>query len=107
MRIISSDLGLRRERIEVVINRFAKNSVIELDDIRKTLGVDQLHIVPNQYRLVAESIDTGKPVVQSARNSTVARALRELGAKVSGTNGDDVRRGNFLTRTLPNVFGAN
>lgn len=107
MRIISSDLGLRRERVEVVVNRFAKNSVIELDDIRKTLGVDQLHIVPNQYRLVAESIDTGKPVVQSARNSTVARALRELGAKVCGTNGDDVRRGNFLTRTLPNVFGAN
>jgi pilus assembly protein CpaE len=106
LHVMSSELGMRRDCVEVVINRFAKNSVIELDDIRKTLRLNDVHVIPNQFKLVSESIDTGKLVTQSARGSAVAKALRELTVKVSGADVDGARRG-FLGRALPNLLGAN
>jgi pilus assembly protein CpaE len=106
LHVISSELGMHRDCVEVVVSRFAKNSVIELDDVRKTLRVDNVHVIPNQYKLVSDSIDTGKPVIQSAKGSAVAKALRELTVKVSGSN-DGTRRGSFLGRTVNNLFGAN
>lgn len=107
LQILRSELALRRDRVEIVVNRFAKNSVIELDDIRKTLRVDAVHVIPNQYKLVSESIDTGNPVVESAKGSAVGRALRDLAGKLSGSDDDSKRRGGFLSRTLPNFLGAN
>lgn len=107
LHVIFRELGMPRDRVEIVVNRFAKNSVIELDDLRKTLRVDNLHVIPNQYKLVSDSIDSGKPVSESAKGSAVAKALRELAAKVSGSDRDGTRRAGFLGRTLPNLLGAN
>jgi pilus assembly protein CpaE len=90
-----------------VVNRFEKKSVIELDDVRKTLHIDHVHVIPNQYKLVSESIDTGNPAMQSAKGSAVAKALRELTSKICGSDGDGTRRTGFLGRTLPNLLGAN
>jgi pilus assembly protein CpaE len=106
LHVISSELGMHRDCVEVVVSRFAKNSVIELDDVRKTLRLDNVHVIPNQYKLVSDSIDTGNPVIQSAKGSAVAKALRELAVKVSGSD-DGPRRGGFLGRTVTNLFGAN
>jgi len=106
LHVISSELGMHRDCVEVVVNRFAKNSIIEIDDVRKTLRVDHVHVIPNQYKLVSDSIDTGNPVVLSAKGSAVARALCDLTEKVNGSD-DGTRRGGFLGRTVTNLFGAN
>ena len=106
LQILSSELGVSRDYIDVVVNRFDKNSVIELDDVRKTLRVENVHVIPTQFKLVAECIDTGKLVTEVAKGSAVAKALRDLTVKVSG--GDvDARRHGFFGRTLPNLLGAN
>jgi pilus assembly protein CpaE len=106
LHVIVNELGTSRDLVEIVVNRFSKNSVIELDDIRKTLRVDTVHAIPNQYKLVSDSIDTGNPVMQIAKGSAVAKALRELAARVSGSDSDGTRRSGFLGRTLPNLLGA-
>lgn len=105
LHVICSELGMHRDCVEVVVNRFAKNSIIELDDVRRTLRVDDVHLIPNQYKLVSDSIDTGNPVIQSAKGSVVAKALRDLTVRISGSD-NGVRRG-FLGRTVTNLFGAN
>lgn len=107
MHVINSELGMSREQVEIVVNRYAKNSIIELDDIRKTLRVDDVYVIPNQYKLVSESIDTGHPVVQSAKGSAVSKALRDLADRVRGSDPNHPRRSGFLGRTLPNLLGAN
>ena len=107
LHVICSELGMSRDLVEIVVNRFEKKSVIELDDVRKTLRVDAVHVLPNQYKLVSESMDTGSPVVQSAKGSAVAKALRELTTKVCGSDSDGTRRTGFLGRALPNLLGAN
>jgi pilus assembly protein CpaE len=107
LHVVCNELGIQRDRVEIVVNRFTKNSVIEPDDVRKTLRVDNLHVIPNQYKLVSDSIDTGNPVLESAKGSAVAKALRELTVKVGGSDRDGTRRGGFLGRALPNLLGAN
>lgn len=107
LHVICGELGMRRDRVQIVVNRFAKNAVIELSDIRKTLRVEEVHVIPNQYKVVSESIDTGKPVVESAKGSAVGKAFRELAAKMSGSDDDRTRRTGFLGRTLPNFLGTN
>jgi pilus assembly protein CpaE len=107
MHVITSELGMSRDQVEIVVNRYAKNSIIELDDIRKTLRVEDVYVIANQYKLVSESIDTGNPVVQSAKGSAVSRTLRDLAARVRGSDTDQPRRSGFLGRTLPNLLGAN
>ncbi|HZD53167.1 MAG TPA: AAA family ATPase [Woeseiaceae bacterium] len=107
LQIMHDEFALRRERVEIVVNRFTKNAVIELPDIRKTLRVENLHVIPNQYKLVSDSIDTGNPVVQSAKGAAVAKALRDLTDAVGGSNLGSKRRGGFLGRALPNLLGSN
>jgi pilus assembly protein CpaE len=106
LHVLGSELGVSRDCIDVVVNRFDKNSVIELEDVRKTLRVENVHLIPNQFKLVAECIDTGKLVSEVAKGSAVAKALRDLTVKVSGGAADAARRG-FFGRTLPNLLGAN
>ena len=106
LHVLSSELGVSRDYIDVVINRFDKNSVIELDDIRKTLRVENVHVIPNQFKLVAECIDTGKLVSEVARVSAVGKALRDLAVKVRGGDVEDTRR-SFFGRTFPNLLGPN
>jgi pilus assembly protein CpaE len=106
LHVITGELGMSRDLVEIVVNRFEKKSVIELDDVRKTLHIDHVHVIPNQYKLVSESIDTGNPAMQSAKGSAVAKALRELTSKICGSDGDGTRRTGFLGRTLPNLLGA-
>jgi Flp pilus assembly CpaE family ATPase len=69
--------------------------------------VDELHVIPNQYKLVSESIDSGNPVVESAKGSAVGKAFRELTIRISGSDDGSTGRTGFLGRTLPNFLGAN
>jgi pilus assembly protein CpaE len=107
LHVMCGELGIRRDRIDIAVNRFTKNAVIELSDIRKTLKVDKVHAVPNHYKLVSDSIDTGNPVVESMKGSAVAKSLYELAARITGSEADGGRRSGFLGRTLPNLLGTN
>jgi pilus assembly protein CpaE len=106
MQIMQDDIGIRRNNIDVVVNRFMKNSLIELADFKKTLRIDNVRVIPNQYKIVSDSLDSGHPAVIGARSSAVAKALRDLAREISGTTGDE-QKTSFLGRALPNFLGAN
>jgi pilus assembly protein CpaE len=106
MQVMREDIGIRDDCIDVVVNRFTKNSLIELGDIRKTLRVESVHVIPNQYKVVSDSLDSGHPALLGARSSAVAKALRELAKHYTGSP-DDERKSGFLGRALPNFLGAN
>jgi pilus assembly protein CpaE len=104
---LHEDIGIARDSIEVVVNRFVKSSIIEIADVRNTLHVERVHVIPNQYKVVSDSLDSGHPVVSGARSSAVAKALRELALSVAGLDRDGARGAGFLARALPNFLGAN
>ena len=107
MQAIHEDIGIRRDCIDVVVNRYVKNSIIELPDIRKALRVDDVYVIPNQYKVVSDSLDSGQPVVCGARSSAVAKSLRRLALQAGGLDAADGQNSGFLARALPNFLGAN
>lgn len=104
MRLITQELRLPADRVTVVLNRFDKKSVIEASDVCDALKVEQLIAVPNDYDLVTESIDAGKPLVERSKNSTAARAIAEVANHVRGID-DAPTSGNFLQRAIPALLG--
>jgi len=102
-RLIIHELGVPRDRVTVVLNRYNKKALIEKSDILEALKVEELFEVPNQYDLVSESIDAGKPVQRSAKISPVARAISELQAHIRGVE-SPLASQSILKRAIPSIL---
>ena len=83
-----------REKVEILVNRVGKNGEIDLDNIRGSLGVDRLRIVPNGYKEVAKAISLGVPLSEVSGSSPVFRAICELVQSLQ-PKGDEIRGGLF------------
>lgn len=102
LQLLTSEIGVPEARIGVVVNRFSKNSPIELGDIRKALRQDKLMTVPNQYKIAAESINSGIPVAEISKNAALTKGIRQLWAALDDR--DSQPEQNFFTRALPSVL---
>ncbi len=96
--ILRNELGVAPERIRVVVNRYQKEALVELADIKRSLGVDALLTIPSHYRSALESADSGVTLYDADRNSNVIRGLRELTTALTGSTG--AARGGLLRRVL-------
>ena len=102
LQLLTGELAVPKTRIRVVVNRFTKNSLLELGDIRKALRQDDLITIPNQYKLAAESINSGIPVADISKSAPLTKGIRELQAMFEAQ--DDEPAQNFLARALPNIL---
>jgi pilus assembly protein CpaE len=82
--LLRDQLGIPAGQLLIVVNRYAKNAEIKLGDIEKALPGSEIMTVPNQYKVVSESINFGIPMYEHARQSTVTRSLIELQSKLLG-----------------------
>jgi pilus assembly protein CpaE len=76
--ILTKELGLPRERIRIVVNRYSKRGTVQLEDVRRTLDMPKVFAVPNHYELSLNSIDTAMPMFDLDKDAAVVRSLREL-----------------------------
>ena len=93
--------------MSLVINRYDKNSVVELDDVCRSTGFDKERVilVPNSYQSVAESINMGVPMYDHARNSKVTQALVAMNRSLGGgIKSDD--QPNVVRRVLAGLIGG-
>ena len=88
--------------MRIVLNRYRKDALVELDDVRRSLNVDTVLTVPSHYRSALESLDTGVPLFEMDRNSAVARSMRQIATTLTG-EADEPRAG-LLQRVLPNFL---
>ena len=87
--LLRDQLGVPTERVIIVVNRYSKGGEIQLNDIEKALPGSAIMTVPNQYKIVSESINLGVPMYEHAPKSTVTRALIELQSRVIGLSSGD------------------
>ncbi len=102
LQLLTSEIAIPESQIGVVVNRFSKNALIELSDIRKALRQDTLITIPNQYKIAAESINSGIPVADISKNAPVTRGIRKLQAAFH--NQENKPADNFLARALPSIL---
>jgi pilus assembly protein CpaE len=76
--------GIKASQVLVVVNRYDKNSLISVEDIKRTLKGTDMSLVPSDFKTVAESINLGVPIHQHAKGSSVTKALKALEQKIAG-----------------------
>ena len=103
LRILRKEICIDESKISVVVNRHLKDSAIEISDIKKSLRVQNLVTIPNQYDLTTISINSGLPLSEVSGNTSVIKSLRELHKMIGGTV--EPEQEGFLRRTIPNLWG--
>jgi pilus assembly protein CpaE len=68
------------QRLRIVINRYDKNGPVSAKDIAKVVGEPVACLIPSDYRVAAEAINVGRPIV--AEDGRLAKALRAAAAEL-------------------------
>jgi pilus assembly protein CpaE len=102
--LVTKELAVPMDRIRVVLNRYSKNALIDINDVKSALKVDRIVVIPNQYKLVSESIDSGVPLMKVARSSAIGKAIQNLQQLVCGED-DQKSTKRILGRKLPSFLG--
>jgi pilus assembly protein CpaE len=97
------------EKIYLVINRFLKNSDISISDVRKFLGLKKIFYVDENPDKVANSINSGEPIVLKYRQSNIAKQINEICNVLINERGvlDNRRDRSLLQRLKKRMSGKN
>lgn len=71
-------LGIERDRMRLVVNRYHKGAYVSLNDIEQNLGLKVVGSIPEDPRTVEQAINEGKLIREVGRRSDVARAISTL-----------------------------
>ena len=81
-------LGYPRQKVSVVVNRWAKSIDVELHKVEGHLGEQLIGFVPNDYRKVMDSINLGRPLVYSEPASKIAVEIKRIAASLVTARGE-------------------
>jgi pilus assembly protein CpaE len=98
-RVLTRDLGLPRDRVHVVLNRYSRRAAVTTADVERALGCSDIAEVNSEYELARDSLDSAVSVTDRGARSALARALGEVHTRVGGLARTD--DGGFLRRALP------
>ena len=76
-------LDYHRDKVHVVVNRWSKNIDVQLQKVEAHLGEQLIGFVPNDYRKVMDSINLGRPLVQTDPSSKLTVEIKRIAAFVS------------------------
>ena len=98
MMTVFRSLGYAQDKVELLVNRYWKNGDIGLDDLRASLGVTKMRVIPNGYKDVAKAINQGEPLVTVSKSSAVVKAISELAQSLLPKT--EQAQGGLLSRLL-------
>jgi pilus assembly protein CpaE len=101
VRILRDELGVAPQRLKVLINRYTKNALLQVDDISGALHMEVDETIPNHYQRALESSDSGVPLYEVDRGAGITSSLINLVAQMTGTK---VERPGLLRRALPSFL---
>ena len=82
---IFHDLGFpRKEKIEIIINRFQKESLITLEEAEKSLDRKISWLIPDDYQKTSSAINLGKPLSLMDHKAVITQKFKELASYLSG-----------------------
>lgn len=104
LRILRDDMGIQANRLQLLVNRFGKNSAVGLKDIEDALRCQDLLQLPNDFNVVSESQNAGVPLAIHAPRAAITLSLRQIADELQG--GQEISRGGLLKRAVSRLFGG-
>lgn len=83
------NIGFRRDRLHLILNRAPRQSELTPDDLQRLLGVPLYKILPDEYQALYEAFSDRKLV---GADTKIGKHLTELAAKIAGLPEDRTRR---------------
>jgi pilus assembly protein CpaE len=77
-------LGIGRDKVRVVVNRYGQAREVPADKAEEALGVKIAHYVPEDAKTVNRANNNGVPVVKESPSARVAKSLTTLATSVNG-----------------------
>ncbi|MEY3212435.1 MAG: hypothetical protein RIT28_2916 [Pseudomonadota bacterium] len=93
-----TDMGLEKDQLHVVLNRYNPRRKPDRDEIATQLKVTGLWTLANDYDAVNGALNEGVSVVEHAPRSAVSDDVRGLKAKIFGEKVEKKTRGWWLSR---------
>jgi pilus assembly protein CpaE len=78
LQILHQVLGVPRDRIKIVVNRYDKSGSVRSGDVRDALGFDEVSTLPSDFKRVNHSINIGSPLLHAARSAPITRGMMQL-----------------------------
>jgi pilus assembly protein CpaE len=101
---LRSEGGVARDQLCVVVKRYDKAASISVADIQKALSCNEPVLVPNDFRLVSECINSGTPLLDHARSAAITKAVMNLETRLGGSAARP--RSGVLARTFSNLLSG-
>jgi pilus assembly protein CpaE len=92
-------LGYSNSKVRLILNRWSKQSDLELRHVERFLGERITSFVSDDYATVVNSVNLGKPLIAMSGSSTIAAELKRLAAICGGAEKQEAA-------TRKNVFGS-
>ncbi len=73
-----------RDNLTIVVNRFENRNAVRYQDIQAAFDGIKIEYIPNDYKRVSESINTGIPLAARWNKAPVTCALREVAFQLLG-----------------------
>ena len=86
-------LGINKEKIEFILNRYEKGPTLSIEEAEKSLGKRIYWLFPNDFSDIMSSINEGEPVVQLHPRSLIAKNIMGFTKKLRGKLGNKEYRG--------------
>ena len=71
-------MGYGPDKVKVVVNRASKRDSLKPDEIAKTLHNPVSWVIPNDYKVAEDALNSGIPLVQNNARSKVGKSILEL-----------------------------
>jgi pilus assembly protein CpaE len=75
---VFKQLGYPRDKVRVVVNRVGKKDSVKVEDVEKTLRYPVSWVVPNDYPVAIDAVNSGVPLVNHKGESNLAKSILEL-----------------------------
>jgi pilus assembly protein CpaE len=98
-------LGYLRPKIHIVVNRWTKNIDVELRKVEAHLGQEFLGFVPNDYRKVMDSINLGRPIVDTDPSSKITVEIKRIVSALAAANTSTPLPAQPQRKSLRSIFG--
>ena len=99
---LRGDIGLSKDQLCIVVNRYEKGATVAVEDIQKTLACNAPTLVPNDFGTVSECINSGTALLDYAGSLAITRAVMTLETRLGGTSAQ--ARSGMIARTFSSLI---
>lgn len=100
---ILSTIGYSKEKITLVLNKYRKNSEIQVKDIKKFFQIENIMYVNDNPQIVSSSINMGEAFVTINKNKEITKQIFQLCNHVLDSNDkQEIEKNSFFEKFRTN-----